>query len=276
MDVVSLFDGISCGMIALERAGIKVDSYTAYEIDKYAIEISKKNYPDIIRPENGDVFCADWNEYKKTRTPNTDLLLIGGSPCTHWSIANANREVTCSGIGYDLFMQYARALHELKPKYFLYENNYRIHKDIVDIIWDLQFTAVPTSNMNRHNKASVNNNEYFTGDFSPMFMSRNRVKSWDEQAFTVQASGRQCQLHPQAPKMEKYGVDKYKFVENHEALYRRLTIREIARIQGFPDSFEFVYTNANDAYKMIGNAVPVNLAYEIAMSIKSQLSELLQ
>ena len=134
MDVVSLFDGISCGMIALERAGIKVDSYTAYEIDKYAIEISKKNYPDIIRPENGDVFCADWNEYKKTRTPNTDLLLIGGSPCTHWSIANANREVTCSGIGYDLFMQYARALHELKPKYFLYENNYRIHKDIVDAI----------------------------------------------------------------------------------------------------------------------------------------------
>ena len=145
-----------------------------------------------------------------------------------------------------------------------------------DVIWDLQSTAVPTSNMNRHNKASVNNNEYFTGDFSPMFMSRNRVKSWDEQAFTVQASGRQCQLHPQAPKMEKYGVDKYKFVENHEALYRRLTIREIARIQGFPDSFEFVYTNANDAYKMIGNAVPVNLAYEIAMSIKSQLSELLQ
>ena len=134
MDVVSLFDGISCGMVALERAGIKVDSYTAYEIDKYAIEISKKNYPDIIRPENGDVFCADWNEYKKTRTPNTDLLLIGGSPCTHWSIANANREVTCSGIGYDLFMQYARALHELKPKYFLYENNYRIHKDIVDAI----------------------------------------------------------------------------------------------------------------------------------------------
>ena len=134
MDVVSLFDGISCGMVALERAGIKVDSYTAYEIDKYAIEISKKNYPDIIRPENGDVFCADWDEYKKTRTPNTDLLLIGGSPCTHWSIANANREVTCSGIGYDLFMQYARALHELKPKYFLYENNYRIHKDIVDAI----------------------------------------------------------------------------------------------------------------------------------------------
>ena len=72
-----------------------------------------------------------------------------------------------------------------------------------DVIWDLQFSAVPAGEKNRRNPAAVNNNEYFTGAFSPIFMSRNRVKAWDEQAFTVQASGRQCQLHPQAPKMEK-------------------------------------------------------------------------
>lgn len=114
-------------------------------------------------------------------------------------------------------------------------------------------------------------NEYYTGDFSPIFMSRNRVKSWDEPAFCVQASGRQCQLHPQAPKMVKVSADRFAFAAGSETLYRRLTIREAARIQGFPDSFEFIYDRLNDAYKMIGNAVPVNLAYEIAGAIKSQL-----
>ena len=140
-----------------------------------------------------------------------------------------------------------------------------------DIIWDLQFTAVPSGEKNLHNPDAINNNEYFTGAYSPMFMSRNRVKSWDEQAFTVQASGRQCQLHPQAPKMVKFDKNDCRFVVGQEKLYRRMTIREVARIQGFPDDFKFVYKNTNDAYKMIGNAVPVNLAYEVALAIKKEL-----
>ncbi len=140
-----------------------------------------------------------------------------------------------------------------------------------DIIWDLQFTAVPSGEKNLHNPDAINNNEYFTGAYSPMFMSRNRVKSWDEQAFTVQASGRQCQLHPQAPKMVKFDKNDCRFVVGLEKLYRRMTIREVARIQGFPDDFKFVYKNTNDAYKMIGNAVPVNLAYEVALAIKKEL-----
>lgn len=137
-----------------------------------------------------------------------------------------------------------------------------------DIIWDLQDTAIPSGDKNRHNPAAINNNEYFTGAYSPIFMSRNRVKGWDEQAFTVQASGRQCQLHPQAPKMIKVDKNDCRFVEGKEPLYRRMTIREIARVQGFPDNFKFIYKCTNDAYKMIGNAVPVNLAYEIATAIK--------
>lgn len=137
-----------------------------------------------------------------------------------------------------------------------------------DIIWDLQFSAVPSLEKNYHNPNAINNNEYFTGSYSPIFMSRNRVKSWDEQAFTVQASGRQCQLHPQAPKMIKKEKNKCVFVEGSENLYRRMTVREIARIQGFPDDFKFIYKNLDNAYKMIGNAVPVNLAYEIAKAIK--------
>ncbi len=137
-----------------------------------------------------------------------------------------------------------------------------------DIIWDLQETAVPAGVKNHHNPEAINNNEYFTGAYSPIFMSRNRVKGWDEQAFTVQASGRQCQLHPQAPKMLKFDKNDCRFVPGQEHLYRRMTIREVARVQGFPDDFQFLYTDTNNAYKMIGNAVPVNLAYEIAAAIK--------
>lgn len=122
MQVLSLFDGISCGMVALERAGIPVDRYVAYEIDKYAIKVSQKNYPQI--EQCGDVIGADFTQYK-----GFDLL-IGGSPCTYWSIAKNNRETTPDGIGGQLFMEYVRALKESECKYFLYENNYSIHKDI--------------------------------------------------------------------------------------------------------------------------------------------------
>lgn len=140
-----------------------------------------------------------------------------------------------------------------------------------DIIWDLQDTAIPALDKNQKNPNAINNNEYFVGSFSPIYMSRNRVKAWHEQGFTVQASGRQCQLHPQAPKMEKHGTNDCRFVTGKEHLYRRMTVREVARMQGFPDDFKFIYQNINDGYKMIGNAVPVNLAYEIAIAIKNQL-----
>ena len=121
MRVLSLFDGISCGMVALERANIPVERYVAYEIDKYAIQISNKNYSQI--EQKGDVFNAQYTEGESD-------LLIGGSPCTHWSIANKNRETTTNGIGFELFMQYVRALWKTQPKYFLYENNYSISKEI--------------------------------------------------------------------------------------------------------------------------------------------------
>lgn len=155
------------------------------------------------------------------------------------------------------------------PKGSTTDDNKKI--TLKDVIWDLQNTAVPAGEKNHHNPVSINNNEYFTGAFSPIFMSRNRVKAWDEQAFTVQASGRQCQLHPQAPKMVKVGKNDCRFVPGKEKLYRRMTVREIARVQGFPDNFKFIYDNVNTAYKMIGNAVPVNLAYEIAVAIKKNL-----
>jgi DNA (cytosine-5)-methyltransferase 3A len=124
--VLSLFDGISCGMVALERIGIDVKHYVAYEIDKNAIKVSENNYPQIER--HGDVFEGDYTKYK-----GFDLL-IGGSPCTHWSINKKDREITSDGIGFQLFNQYARALEESECRYFLYENNHKIHQDIQDEI----------------------------------------------------------------------------------------------------------------------------------------------
>ena len=126
MNVLSLFDGISCGMVALERAGIPVDRYIAYEIDKYAIQTSTKNYPEIVR--RGNVFEGGFSDYR-----GVDLL-IGGSPCTYWSIAKRDRETDCGGEGFRLFMQYVRALDETGARYFLYENNYSIHQNIKDEI----------------------------------------------------------------------------------------------------------------------------------------------
>lgn len=126
MRVLSLYDGISCGMAALERAGIPVESYDAFEIDKYAIQVSQKNYPQIIH--HGDVFGGIYSDFK-----GYDLL-IGGSPCTYWSIAKTGREVTPDGMGGKLFMEYVRALRESGCKYFLYENNNSIHQNIKDFI----------------------------------------------------------------------------------------------------------------------------------------------
>ena len=145
--------------------------------------------------------------------------------------------------------------------------------NLKDAIWDLRENAIPALEKNKTNgdKCHIKNHEYFIGDFSSIFMSRNRVRSWKEPGFTVQASGRQCQLHPQAPKMIKIEKDKQIFVPGKESLYRRLTVRECARLQGFPDNFEFIYENLNDGYKMVGNAVPVKLAYYIAKQIKRYL-----
>ncbi len=123
MKVLSLFDGMACGMLAMQKAGIEVDRYVAYEIDKYAVQTSSHNFPMI--EHRGDVFKADFTEFE-----GFDFL-IGGSPCTYWSIAQKNnRETEASGMGWELFSQYVRALHEAKPKFFVYENNKSMSKAI--------------------------------------------------------------------------------------------------------------------------------------------------
>lgn len=156
---------------------------------------------------------------------------------------------------------------------FKYPQPLSIKPTLRDAIWDLKDSAVPALEKNKTNgdKCIFPNHEYFIGAFSTIFMSRNRVRSWDEPGFTVQASGRQCQLHPQAPKMIKVEQNKQIFVPGKESLYRRMTVREVARLQTFPDTFKFLYEEVDYGYKMIGNAVPVNLAYHVAMAVRNTL-----
>ncbi len=143
-----------------------------------------------------------------------------------------------------------------------------------DVIYDLKDTVLPAKDKNYTNANSciLDNHEFMLGGFSSMFMSRNRVRSWEEPSFTIQAGGRHAPLHPQAPKMQFVEQNRRIFVPKKEHLYRRLSVRECARIQTFPDTHKFYYNNLTAGYKMVGNAVPPNLSYYLAKSIYEQLS----
>ena len=127
MRVLSLFDGMACGMLAFQAAGINVSRYVAFEIDSYAVKTSSHNFPMI--EHRGDVFKADFTEFS-----GFDFV-IGGSPCTFWSIAQKNnRETEASGMGWELFSQFVRAIKEVKPMFFVYENNKSMSKAIRESI----------------------------------------------------------------------------------------------------------------------------------------------
>lgn len=141
----------------------------------------------------------------------------------------------------------------------------KIKKTLKDAIFDLKDLPLNKS-------CQIANHEITNTGYSSMFMSRNRVRSWGEQSYTVLAMDRHTPLHPQAPKMIDAGEkDRKMFVPGHEEKYRRLSIRECARIQTFPDDYKFVYEHPRTGYKMVGNAVPVKLAYHLALKIKSYL-----
>lgn len=135
-------------------------------------------------------------------------------------------------------------------------------KTLRDAIFDLRDMAVGVRSV-----STSDPNSYLDADWSSQFMSRNRVRGWDEPSFTIPASARHVPIHPQAPKMIRMGKDTFGFDQNALDRYRRFTIREVARIQTFPDSYSFVFTNLVTGYKMIGNAVPCNLAQHIALSL---------
>ncbi len=144
MKILSLFDGISCARVALEKAGLKIENYFSSEVDKYAIQIAQKNYPNTIQMGNVlDVDCTSGKlHYGRGLLAETDIeLVIGGSPCQDLSIAKKNRE-GLNGKRSGLFWEYVRILKELKPKYFILENVASMPKEakrvITETLWNIE------------------------------------------------------------------------------------------------------------------------------------------
>lgn len=205
------------------------------------------------------------------------------------ALTNIKTHFKKAGIGYDLHFKLLNAKDykipqdrkriffvgfrsDLKVK-FDFPNIFDDKISLLEAIGDLQDSVLPatTGNYSNGENCIIPNHEYMTGGFSSIFMSRNRVRAWDETSYTIQAGGRHAPLHPQAPKMQFVEQNKRIFVPGKEKLYRRLSVRECARIQTFPDNFIFYYKQIATGYKMIGNAVPVRLAKFIAKQIKASI-----
>lgn len=255
MKVLSLFDGISCGMVALERAGIPVDRYVAYEIDANAIKVSNKNYPSI--EHCGDVFNADFFQYK-----GFDLV-IGGSPCTYWSIAKSGRETTSSGIGWNLFEQYLRAIKEVNPKYFLYENNYSIHKDIQEEI----------TNRLGVNPLMINSNLVSAQSRKRLYWTNiPNVEIPCDKKISLQSILEYGVAEREKSKTVRCGGIGSGFGDKHEwdmpNRERRYTITELERLQTLPDGYTDGISNTK-RIKAIGNGWTVDVITNILKGLKN-------
>ena len=218
-----------------------------------------ENVAGILHPKHSDSFSNIIKEFE-----NSGYLVS-------YKLLNVN--------DYDVPQDRLRLIiigyHKSLNKKFEFPKTSSKKPKLKDAIFDLQL-AKPAKVGNKANDEkdlSFVNHEYMTGGFSTMYMSRNRVRGWDEPSFTIQAGGRHAPLHPQAPKMLFIEQNKRIFVPEKAELYRRLSVRECARIQTFPDDFVFKYQNIADGYKMIGNAVPVNFAYCLAKQIYEDLKE---
>ena len=292
MKVLSLFDGISCGMVALERAGIPVERYVAYEIEESAIKISQHHYPII--EQCGDVFKADFTEYQ-----GFDLL-IGGSPCTFWSVARKDRETTSDGFGFELFKQYVRALNESGCKYFIYENNYSMHKDIREEITKylgvepiminselvsaqsrkrLYWTNIPgvkqpqdkgimlqdiiESGMVDRNKSLCLARRYAGFNGSQSYLCRRYFgKSFGQAVFEKDIEG------------IKHKWKQNPYFESDDKNIRQMTVKECERLQTLPDN----YTNVDGVstqmrIEAIGNAWTVDVIAHIFTGLKERNGE---
>lgn len=207
------------------------------------------------------------------------------------ALTNIKEMLKTAGIGYRLSFELLNVVdygipQDRKRVFFIgFRNDLNLNfkfpepikrkKTLKDAIHDLKDTALPALEKNHPNEnCNLSNHEYMTGSFSSIYMSRNRVRSWDEPSFTIQAGGRHAPLHPQAPKMTFVKKNKRIFQKGKEQLYRRLSVRECARIQTFPDSFRFYYDSVSAGYKMIGNAVPVEMGRILAKKIITDLKSI--
>jgi DNA (cytosine-5)-methyltransferase 1 len=230
--------------------------------DKEPLFFLAENVSGILLPRHRDAFQEILKRFKSLNYNVTYALLNAHD----YNVPQDRKRVII--IGY----------HKKTGKKFEFPEKSPKCPVLKDAIWDLR-RAKPAKDYNKTNDSGelwAPNHEYMNGGFSTIYMSRNRVRSWGEPSFTIQAGGRHAPIHPQAPKMKFVEQNKRIFIHGKEHLYRRLSVRECARIQTFPDDFIFKYENVADGYKMIGNAVPVEFARHLAQKIASDLQDFLQ
>jgi len=290
-----LFDGISCGQIALERAGIKVDTYFASEIEQDAINITQHHYPKTI--QLGNVFDLDF-EYLKTL--NIDII-IGGSPCTFWSISKKDREVTCNGFGFELFSKYSEAIEKIKPKYFLYENNYKISDEITNEIskrlgvqpcvinsalfsgqqrYRQYWTNIPFNILPEDKGISVFSIlEKDAQETDLMYCSKIRKNhsTYSNKCVRVGEIGKGGQgeriysVYGKSVTLTANGGGRGAktglYLINGKV--RKLTCLEAERLQTLPDNYTSILSNKSERYKAIGNGWTVDVIAHILHNIKT-------
>ena len=157
--------------------------------------------------------------------------------------------------------------HDLGINYHFPSRKDAYPKTLMDAIGDLKVQAKPCS----ENEKMYDSDSYYNGGFGPYYYRGNRRRNWNKPSFTIHATGYNAPLHPSSPCMIYNAHENWSFIDEKIHAYRRLTVRECARIQTFPDSFEIKCDNILDAYKMIGNAVPVRMAQILAISISEAI-----
>jgi site-specific DNA-cytosine methylase len=288
MNILSLFDGMSCGQIALNKLGVNYDNYYAAEIDKNAIKVTQHNYPETIQ-------LGDVTQIKGDNLPKIDLL-IGGSPCQGFSIAG--KKLNFEDDRSKLFFEYIRLKNELNPKYFLLEN-VRMPNDIADAIDELigvrriyidsrNFTGmirkryywtnisigeIPTKNIAIED---LLDDEPFDRDLN-FFLDRTKyepttsydkiitINPRDNNGKQTWQRGRVYDVKGSCPTICASLFD-LNITKNHKT-WRKLTINECERLQGVPKDYTSIVSK-NERGKQLGNGWTVDVIAHILKNIK--------
>jgi len=282
INVLSLFDGMSCGQIALNKLGVKYDNYYASEIDKFAIGITKKNYPNTIH-------LGDVRDVKGEDLPKIDLL-FGGSPCQSFSNAGNGKGFEGSS---GIFWEYVRVLREVKPKYFMLEN-VKMKKEWQDIITKelgVEPIAINSSLLSGQNRPrlywtnipgveqpedkGIKLKDILEDDnlvdkqhlMTPKAMAymdglRNGKQRWDYHKNPL--DGKAACIVASFYKLSGLGVLDYRKLGKP---CRRLTPLECERLQTVPDNYT-ASVSRTQRYKMIGNGWTVDVIAHILSYMK--------
>jgi len=245
MNVLSLFDGMSCGQIALNKLGIKYDNYFASEIDKHAVKVAKHNYPNMIHI--GDVTKVDPEDL-----PKIDLL-IGGSPCQGFSFAG--KQLNFEDPRSKLFFEFVRLLKECKPKYFLLENN-RMRSEYKNVITDL-LDICPIEINSALVSAQNRKRLYWT--------NIPYIKQPNDKEIYLQSILEKGNAHRKKSKCVRVGGrgsnDRHEWdIATTDG--RRYTPIECERLQTVPDNYTDCVSNTQ-RYKMLGNGWTVDVICHI-------------